>query len=112
MERNAAWISLDGGRIEHVRVSTNAAGFSAKGLIARRGEHALSSLQYRIEGDASWRLRRIIVHALRHDFATLVGSDPTNPASWRFLENGPDHAQMLYGEPLTAEQIRKLSDSW
>lgn len=62
MERNAGWISLDGGRIERVRVSTNAAGFSAKGLIARRGEHALSSFQYRIEGDASWRLRRIIVH--------------------------------------------------
>jgi hypothetical protein len=66
MERNAAWISLDGGRIEHVRVSTDAAGFSAKGLIVRREEHALSRFQYRIEGDTSWRLRRAIVHELEN----------------------------------------------
>lgn len=60
----STWVSLDGGRIEHVRVSTNAAGFSAKGRIAQREEHGLSRFQYRIEGDASWRLRRAVVHEI------------------------------------------------
>lgn len=48
--------------------------------------------------------------ALRFDFVTLRGDDPTNPADWTFLEAGPDNFQMLFGEPLTAGQVEKLTD--
>ena len=47
--------------------------------------------------------------SLRHDFVNLVGDDPTDPANWTFLEAGPDHVQMEFGEPLTQEQVQKLS---
>jgi hypothetical protein len=41
--------------------------------------------------------------AFRHDFVTRVGDQ------WQFLEEGPDVSVMVYGEPLTLEQIKKLS---
>jgi hypothetical protein len=41
--------------------------------------------------------------AFQHDFATRVGD------GWQFLEEGPDVSVMVYGQPLTLEQIRKLS---
>jgi hypothetical protein len=43
------------------------------------------------------------ITSLRHDFATL------DQGIWSFLEEGPDRAHMLYGEPLTREQIEKLA---
>jgi hypothetical protein len=41
--------------------------------------------------------------SLRHDFATLVDGQ------WQFLEEGPDVAVMVYGQPLTERQIQALS---
>jgi hypothetical protein len=41
--------------------------------------------------------------AFRHDFVTRVGEQ------WQFLEEGPDVSVMVYGEPLTLQQIRRLS---
>lgn len=41
---------------------------------------------------------------LIHDFATFENG------AWRFLEEGPDRAQMLFGEPLTLEQVQRLAD--
>lgn len=41
---------------------------------------------------------------LLHDFATFENG------AWRFLEEGPDRSQMLYGEPLSREQIQKLAN--
>ena len=29
---------------------------------------------------------------------------------WRFLETGPDRTQMLYGTPLSAEQVQRLAN--
>ena len=43
--------------------------------------------------------------ALVHDFATF------EDGSWRFLETGPDRAQMLFGEPLTLEQMQALANA-
>lgn len=41
---------------------------------------------------------------LIHDFATFENG------SWRFLETGPDRTQMLYGTPLSAEQVQRLAN--
>jgi hypothetical protein len=46
--------------------------------------------------------------SIRHDFVTFVGADRSNQAAWQFLGNGPDYAQMLYGEPLTRAQLDRL----
>jgi hypothetical protein len=40
--------------------------------------------------------------SLKHDFATLVNGE------WQFLEEGPDVAVMVYGQPLTSRQITLL----
>lgn len=44
------------------------------------------------------------ITSLRHDFATLDGT------TWNFVEEGPDRAHMLFGEPLSTEQIQKLAN--
>ncbi len=50
--------------------------------------------------------------ALQLDFVDYTG-DPakpeTDPTKWVFLKSGADLMQMLYAEPLTKEQIQKLS---
>ncbi len=50
--------------------------------------------------------------ALLFDFLDYTG-DPTaadtDPESWQFLKTGADLTQMLFGEPLTEEQMAKLS---
>lgn len=50
--------------------------------------------------------------ALQFDFLDYTG-DPTaaetDPEAWVFLKHGADLMQMLYGEPLTEEQMQKLS---
>lgn len=52
--------------------------------------------------------------ALKLDFVDYTGdvTDPTrplDPAKWEYLKTGADLTQMLYAEPLTAEQMQKLS---
>ncbi|UCF32499.1 MAG: SMP-30/gluconolactonase/LRE family protein [Phycisphaerales bacterium] len=50
--------------------------------------------------------------SLKFDFLDYTGdaSDPTtDPAAWVFLKSGADLTQMLYGEPLTVDQLDKLS---
>ncbi|MEQ9569793.1 MAG: putative glycolipid-binding domain-containing protein [Longimicrobiales bacterium] len=66
MERKATWASVDGGTIEHVRVITNAAGFSAEGSIVRTAEPPSPSFRYRVAGDTSWRLQGAIVHDMEN----------------------------------------------
>ncbi len=49
--------------------------------------------------------------ALQLDFVDYKGDpkDPqTDPAKWVFLKSGTDLVQMLYAEPLTEEQLKKL----
>ena len=49
--------------------------------------------------------------ALTFDFVTYTGNaaDPvTDPNAWAFAKSGTDLRQMLFAEPLTAEQIGKL----
>lgn len=49
--------------------------------------------------------------ALQFDFVNYTG-DPTaaqtDPTKWVFLKSGADQNQMLFAQPLTAEQINKL----
>jgi predicted CXXCH cytochrome family protein len=50
--------------------------------------------------------------ALLFDFLDYGGdaSDPeTDPALWQFLKSGADGTQLLYGEPLTQQQLDKLA---
>ena len=52
--------------------------------------------------------------ALEFDFVDYTGdvNDPTkpfDPTKWEFLKSGADLSQMLFAEPLTAEQMQKLS---
>jgi len=53
--------------------------------------------------------------ALQFDFLDYTG-DPTaretDPTKWVFLKHGADMMQMLYAEPLTEEQIEKLSHKY
>ncbi|WP_456478305.1 hypothetical protein [Geoglobus ahangari] len=51
--------------------------------------------------------------AFQFDFLTYTGntSDPFKPfdtGNWTFLKHGADKTQMLFGEPLTEEQLDKL----
>ncbi|MGQ9519310.1 MAG: hypothetical protein ACUVTP_04340 [Candidatus Fervidibacter sp.] len=51
--------------------------------------------------------------ALQFDFVDYTGdpkSATTDPTKWVFLKSGADLMQMLYAEPLTLEQMRKLSN--
>lgn len=51
--------------------------------------------------------------ALQFDFLDYTGdptSGETDPEAWVFLKHGADLMQMLYGEPLTEEQMEKLSE--
>ncbi|MFA0748231.1 MAG: hypothetical protein ACO2PL_09340 [Armatimonadota bacterium] len=50
--------------------------------------------------------------ALQFDFVDYTGdpkSPTTDPTKWVFLKSGADLMQMLYAEPLTPEQMQKLS---
>ncbi len=50
--------------------------------------------------------------ALQFDFVDYTGdpkSPTTDPTKWVFLKTGADLTQMLYADPLTPEQIQKLS---
>ncbi|MCC6037531.1 MAG: cytochrome c3 family protein [Armatimonadetes bacterium] len=50
--------------------------------------------------------------ALQFDFVDYTGdpkSPTTDPTKWVFLKSGADLMQMLYAEPLTPEQLQKLS---
>lgn len=52
--------------------------------------------------------------ALKFDFVNYTGdvTDPTSPfdpTKWEFLKSGADTLQMLFAEPLTPEQMDKLS---
>lgn len=50
--------------------------------------------------------------ALQFDFVDYTGdpkSPTTDPTKWVFLKSGADLTQMLYADPLTPEQIQKLS---
>ena len=52
--------------------------------------------------------------ALQFDFVTYTGdvADPTkplDPSKWTVLKSTPDGSQMLFAEPLTAEQMDKLA---
>ncbi|GBC82973.1 hypothetical protein HRbin10_02111 [bacterium HR10] len=50
--------------------------------------------------------------ALQFDFVDYTGdpkSPTTDPTKWVFLKSGADLMQMLYADPLTPEQMRKLS---
>ncbi len=52
--------------------------------------------------------------ALDFDFITYTGdvhdpAKPLDPNKWTFLKTGADKSQMLYAEPLTSEQLDKLS---
>jgi hypothetical protein len=52
--------------------------------------------------------------ALTFDFVTYTGNaaDPvTDPNAWAFARSGTDLRQMLFAQPLTAEQIEKLKQS-
>lgn len=51
--------------------------------------------------------------ALKIDFVDYAGEvtdpiEPFDPDDWQFIKNAPDLTQMLYGEPLTAEQLESL----
>lgn len=53
--------------------------------------------------------------AFQVDFVDYIGdptSPTTDPTKWVFLETGPDGKQMLYAEPLTAEQLQKLAQPY
>lgn len=53
--------------------------------------------------------------ALQVDFVDYTGdptSPTTDPTKWVFLESGADLKQMLYAEPLTNEQLQKLSQPY
>lgn len=51
--------------------------------------------------------------ALLFDFLDYTGDDlserPALPESWEFLESGPELMQLLYGEPLSADQMSDLA---
>ncbi len=53
--------------------------------------------------------------SLKLDFVTFTGDvhdaidKPVDPAKWEFLKSGADDAHMLFGTPMTAEQMQKLS---
>ncbi|MEJ5251891.1 MAG: hypothetical protein HPY54_08975 [Chthonomonadetes bacterium] len=52
--------------------------------------------------------------AFQLDFVDYTGdpaSPTTDPTKWVFLKSGADGKQMLYAEPLTAEQMQKISRS-
>ncbi|MGQ9880924.1 MAG: hypothetical protein ACUVSV_08685 [Armatimonadota bacterium] len=49
------------------------------------------------------------------DFVDYTGdptSPTTDPTKWVFLKSGADGKQMLYAEPLTTEQMQKLSQTY
>jgi hypothetical protein len=53
--------------------------------------------------------------AFQVDFVDYTGdptSPTTDPTKWVFLKSGADLKQMLYAEPLTNEQLRKLSQPY
>ncbi|MCS6829059.1 MAG: hypothetical protein RMM08_06075 [Armatimonadota bacterium] len=53
--------------------------------------------------------------AFRLDFVDYTGdpaSPTTDPTKWVFLKTGADGKQMLYAEPLTPQQIEKLSQPY
>lgn len=53
--------------------------------------------------------------AFQLDFVDYIGdptSPTTDPTKWVFLKSGADGKQMLYAEPLTAEQMQKLSQPY
>ena len=53
--------------------------------------------------------------AFKLDFVDYTGdprSPTTDPTKWVFLKSGADGKQMLYAEPLTAQQLQKLSQPY
>jgi hypothetical protein len=53
--------------------------------------------------------------AFQLDFVDYTGdpaSPTTDPSKWVFLKTGADGKQMLYAEPLTAQQMQKLSQPY
>ena len=53
--------------------------------------------------------------AFKLDFVDYTGdprSATTDPTKWVFLKSGADGKQMLYAEPLTAQQLQKLSQPY
>jgi hypothetical protein len=57
--REALWSATDDDGFEHVLVTETADGFIADGVIVRRGERGPYRATYRLEGDGSWRVRRL-----------------------------------------------------
>ncbi|HMB91622.1 MAG TPA: putative glycolipid-binding domain-containing protein [Rhodothermales bacterium] len=55
------WSSLDGYRLEHVRLIESTEGFVAEGVILRRESSLDLRVRYRISGDAEWRVREVVV---------------------------------------------------
>jgi len=53
--------------------------------------------------------------AFQLDFVDYIGdvaAPTTDPTKWVFLKTGADGKQMLYAEPLTAQQMQKLSQPY
>lgn len=72
MQRDVMWISIDERSIEHLHLEENGAGFAADGLIIRLGDDASHRLRYRIEGDAAWRIRKLLLRKVEETAPAVV----------------------------------------
>lgn len=83
--REAMWSATNDDGFEHVILSETSEGFVADGVIVRRAEEGSYRATYRIEGDSSWRVRRVTLeNAARSSKPLALWSDGNG--NWR----GPD----------------------